>query len=252
MMGLTAKQLAFLNAHKENPKLCLAQLFYLVKHGSLDGYDAIPMRTLQTYSQSGGQLKNALRKKGYITNTIKKIRTKRPDKALASDIRALATTIDRAKGKVDRQKLLNMVADKINNTIDTTLFKKEDNMNRVEKEAFTDNSLMLCDMIDIGQLQAMKTKEEQIRVLSAMVHYSTSIERNLYGTNETGYTSKSYMRHPQVAFQCIKLICELTGTLQTPATNVNIQVNNILQEIEQKRLKELTEDSSVVDEKVVN
>ena len=76
-----------------------------------------------------------------------------------------------------------------------------------------------------------------------MVHYSTSIERNLYGTDETGYTSKSYMRHPQVAFQCIKLICELTGTLQT-TTNVNIQVNNILQEIEQKRLKELTEDDN--------
>ena len=51
------------------------------------------------------------------------------------------------------------------------------------------------------------------------------------------------MRHPQIAFQCIKLIWQLTGTLLT-TTNVNIQVNNILQEIEQKRLKELTEDDN--------
>jgi hypothetical protein len=241
MMNLTAKQKAFLNIHKANPSLSIAQLVYVVNHGSLEGYDKIPMRQLQTYSQNGSRMKKTLEKMGVVIHT-KPSKTARPDKLLARELKKLSEQVDTHGDKINKEKLIERFVDKVNFIVDTSKFKTEDKMNKVEKEAFTDNSLMLCDMIDLGQLKNATTKEEQIKILTAMVHYSTSIERNIYGTEETGYTSKSYMRHPQVAFQCIKLICELTGTLQQQTTNINIQVNNILQEIEQKRLKELTED----------
>lgn len=240
-MNLTAKQTAFMNIYKENPNLDTSKIVYILDHGSLDGYDKLTNKEISLNSNRGLQIKRALHNKGIYTD-LKKIKGNR-DKAIAKEVKELANTINEHKGKVDGKKLIENFVENVNHIIDKTKFKTEEQMNEVEKEAFTDNSLMLRDMIDIGQLQSANTKEEQIKILTAMVHYSTSIERNLYGTNETGYTSKSYMRHPQIAFQCIKLICELTGTLQT-TTNVNIQVNNILQEIEQKRLKELTEDDN--------
>ena len=248
-MNLTAKQTAFMNIYKENPNLDTSKIMYILDKGSLEGYEKLSNKEISLNSNRGLQIKKALHSKGIYTD-LKKIKGSR-DKAIAKEVKELANTINEHKGKVDGKKLIENFVENVNHIIDKTKFKTEEQMNKVEKEAFTDNSLMLYDMIDIGQLKAANTKEEQIKILTAMVHYSTSIERNLYGTDETGYTSKSYMRHPQVAFQCIKLICELTGTLQT-TTNVNIQINNILQEIEQKRLKELTtEDSLVVDDKVI-
>ena len=240
-MNLTAKQTAFMNIYKENPNLDTSKIIYIIDNGSLEGYEKLSNKEISLNSNRGLQIKRALHNKGIYTD-LKKIKGNR-DKAIAKEVKELANIINEHKGKVDGKKLIENFVENVNHIIDKTKFKTEEQMNEVEKEAFTDNSLMLRDMIDIGQLQSANTKEEQIKILTAMVHYSTSIERNLYGTNETGYTSKSYMRHPQIAFQCIKLICELTGTLQT-TTNVNIQVNNILQEIEQKRLKELTEDDN--------
>ena len=243
MIGLTAKQQAFYNASKANPTSSIAQLYYIVNHGSLEGYNTISDKDLKKYSQAGSQLKRSLSDKGIEIKTQqqKKGQAKHAFIKIEKEVKKLTDTIKEHGAIMDKGKVIERFVDNVNEIVDNTRFKKTDDMNKVEKEAFTDNSLLLYDMVESKQLKNIDTKEEQIKILTAMTHYSTSIERNLYGTEERGYTSKSYMRHPQIAFQCIKLICELTGTLQTN-TNINIQVNNILQEIEQKRLKELTED----------
>lgn len=236
-MNLTARQMAFLNVYKSGPGLTLAEAMHMVDTGSLDGFDKLTAKQISTKSNRAIYLRNSLIRAGLLPKIDRVLKDK--NKAIEKEVKNLAGMVKEYNGEVKGEILVGNFVDKINYILDKHRDKSEEVLNRIEKDTFTENVLRLYGSFDSDTVQGLRTKEEQIKHLYAMFCYGTSIET--YTSEKC--SEKKYMRHPQIAFQCMRMIAELSGTLQPTSTNVKIQINNLLQSIEAKRIKELSEDS---------
>jgi hypothetical protein len=245
MINLTAKQSAFVNIFNKNKNLSMAQIYYILKHGSIDGYNNISEREMRTYSQNGIQIRDSLVKKGIDIDFPKRSNT--PERIVARKIKAMADEMASGNITSDNKEVVTKFAKKIKGIVDNASPKSQKEFGIFDEELFTNNIMNLYDLVKSGKLKRIDSKEIQVNMLSAVYYYMSSIERQCFHNKAGDLVQKSYVRHPAAVAPVMKLLCEITGTLDAPNTT-NIQVNNILQQIEQKRLHELQNGQNIIDE----